>query len=307
VEVRDHKPILITGSSGRIGRSLTRALVDAGADVWRLQRTQCGESNALTAVDLLDSAATAESLKGLASHVSVIHLAAIAHGQAPPFGHTRCSVNVRMMENLLAALGNSVEHFIFFSSVAVYGVNSLDGAVSIDAPVRPVNDYGLGKQRCEELLWNSSLPNIDVLRVAPVFDPTGLQEVRKRVFFPGLPVRFRLYPAPLHSLCSMRRIVTHVMHLLRRGPAGRRLHHLVDLEPYSQSHLCDLFDGFVVILPVCLARPLLWMSLLLPEPFGTLLCSSYSKLFRSSIYLPTPPDGVPIEDRARQNRTQPRA
>jgi nucleoside-diphosphate-sugar epimerase len=280
--------ILITGSSGFIGRAISRQLLAAGAAVVGVDRQAVGVVPTV-GVDLLDADQTCRVVRDLAPFSAVIHLAAVAHGQRLPKPLTCFSANTQITESLLAALDGLQPHFIFSSSVAVYGEDLRTGPVSIRADLRPSTEYGESKKACEERLLASSLRDVDILRLAPVFDSVNLRDVRKRVFLPGTGVRVCLIPSPDYSLCHLETVTRKVVQLVQGGPGGRRLHQVVDPTPYHQRELLSWFSGPIFPLPVALTRPLYWLVRLLPGRKAYALRCLYWKFFNPGLYVPTPP------------------
>lgn len=80
--------------------------------------------------------------------------------------------NVKGMKNTLTAMEkNGIKRLIFFSSVAVYGLNKDNPSES--HPADPFNHYGKSKWEAEEVLqdWHSSHPdwNINIIRPTVIF------------------------------------------------------------------------------------------------------------------------------------------
>ena len=275
--------VLVTGAEGFIGRALVQALESAGCEVWRVDVTaRCSER--AVAVNLLDAAATNAALGRIPPCAAVVHLAALAHGQAPPAGETCFSTNCKITENLIAAVADWKAQFVFFSSIAVYGEDGREGPVPPLAPLRPATEYGHSKQVCEERILAQPWPNIDIVRLAPVFTRERLTDVRKRVFLPALPFRWRMSPSPEHSLCSLETVVQAVVTRVRRGPRGRTLANIGDPKPYLQTDLLTWFTGPVLPLPLAPTRLGYLLFRLVPGGLGYKLRSLYWKLFRSNTY-----------------------
>lgn len=275
--------ILVTGSEGFIGRALTQTLTEAGHDVWGLDVAVRPETRRL-AVDLLDAAATAAAVARIPPCGVVIHLAALAHGQAPPVGETCFTVNTRTTANLLQALTATVPRLILFSSIAVYGEDGHRDPVKPGDALRPATAYGASKQACEEQALASPLPHVEILRLAPVFTAERLHDVKKRVFLPGLPFRWRFLPPPSYSLCHLDTVLSTVRARVGRGPRGRSVQNVADAQPYSQHALVEWFAGPVLPLPVGLTRPGYAALRLLPGHLGHGLRSLYWKLLCSNTY-----------------------
>jgi nucleoside-diphosphate-sugar epimerase len=292
--------ILVTGSEGFIGRALMQALADAGLDVWGLDVAVKSGARRV-AVDLLDAEATQAAVGRIPRCDVVVHLAALAHGQAPPAGETCFSVNTRTTANLLQAIAQTTPRLILFSSIAVYGEDGRRDPVRPTDALRPATAYGASKQASEEQALASALPHVEILRLAPVFTPERLYDVKKRVFLPGLPFRCRFLPPPSYSLCHLDTVVATVRERVVRGPRGRTVQNVADARPYSQHTLVDWFTGVVLPLPVGLTRPGYAALRLLPGRLGHGLRSLYWKLLCSNTYaleevsLPPGPAPEPAE------------
>ncbi len=113
------KTVVVTGALGFLGKPLRRELLKNGFRVIGID--QKGEQDGtVVGIDLL--AATArEALRQLPRPDSVVHLAALAHNQRPLPGQTCLGVNTRMAGVVIEALCDKATHFVFASSVAVYG------------------------------------------------------------------------------------------------------------------------------------------------------------------------------------------
>jgi len=139
--------ILITGSSGLVGRALRRALEAQGRDVRGLDLRAAGVERG----DVRDRDRVGAALEGV---VGIVHLAAVsrvAWGERDP---DACwSTNVDGLQNLLGCAQRCADQpwVIFSSSREVYGQpDTLP--VSEDAPLRPVNIYGRSKVAGEQLV-----------------------------------------------------------------------------------------------------------------------------------------------------------
>lgn len=153
--------ILITGSSGLVGRALCRDLAAQGVDVicFDIAASDC---------DYGDITNVAHVRRAIKSCDGVIHLGAVSRvimGERDP---ERCwSVNVGGLQNLLEAITEQATDkqvhngqarttpfrpwLVFASSREVYGQQA-NLPVSEDAPLRPVNIYGRSKVACEQMV-----------------------------------------------------------------------------------------------------------------------------------------------------------
>lgn len=148
--------VLVTGGSGRLGRSVLSILADRGHQVTSVDiapTTPPAGVSALTA-DLLDSTALQEAFAHAAPE-AVIHLAGIAVPFARPDVET-LQVNTGLAWAVLAA---AIEHrahsAVAASSPTVYGYNTpswVPDYLPLDEehPTRPWHAYGLSKAIIEQ-------------------------------------------------------------------------------------------------------------------------------------------------------------
>jgi dihydroflavonol-4-reductase len=156
--------VVVTGATGRLGRSVCEAFHHAGYRVAAVTRrhTACLDvDEVLTASDL-------EHISAPASRPSaVVHLAAETANEANMF-----DVNVKGSKAMLDwAVTHRVEQFIYMSSVGVYGPNCR-GVVTPARERRPGNIYERTKMAAEELVLqmgsSRALP-VTVLQPSNVF------------------------------------------------------------------------------------------------------------------------------------------
>lgn len=146
--------VVITGGSGFLGRALRRLLGEK-PEVILVDLVPPGEDDELPRAlyreaDLLDPRSLANALQGLdPSHV--FHLAGLMphlSGGKPASLQDLMAVNALGTANLLSALRGAGQDpaFLVSGSAAEYGTVPREGnPVGEDAPLRPVNDYGVSK------------------------------------------------------------------------------------------------------------------------------------------------------------------
>ena len=149
---------LVTGGSGRLGRSVVEVLAAAGHDVVSVDRTPHeGGPARHVSCDLSDAAATASCFEEVRPD-AVVHLAAIA----VPFGRpdpelfaTNTGLAFSVLEASLAA---GVGSLLVASSPTVIGYGAPEGwepaYLPIDErhPLAPWNGYALSKQAVENIV-----------------------------------------------------------------------------------------------------------------------------------------------------------
>ncbi|MCZ8133127.1 MAG: UDP-glucose 4-epimerase GalE [Steroidobacteraceae bacterium] len=155
------KGILVTGGAGYIGSHVVRQLGEAGERVVTLDNLSRGFRQAVTHGELVigDTGDRALVLDVLRRHEidTVMHFAAftiVPESVAEPlkyYANNTCSTR-SLLECCVEA---GVEHFVFSSTAAVYGMPA-GGVAAEDSPTVPINPYGTSKLMSETMLRDVS-------------------------------------------------------------------------------------------------------------------------------------------------------
>jgi UDP-glucose 4-epimerase len=95
----------------------------------------------------------------------IIHLSALVHQMGGANSEEYEKINVEQTIRLAEkAKTSGVEHFVFMSSIAVYGIEF--GLIKIDSECRPITEYAKTKLRAEKLLESFS-DNLKISIVRP--------------------------------------------------------------------------------------------------------------------------------------------
>lgn len=164
---RRNAAILITGAGGEVGHGLITALYAAGRhqvvaiDIRELAQPQRDQCQATYVGDICDRALL-ERLLAMYEITEIYHLAALLSTRGEFTPETAHEVNVNGTLSLLKLAAEQARshgqrvRFIFPSSIAVYGMPSLEakaqaGAVREQQYCEPITMYGCNKLYCEHL------------------------------------------------------------------------------------------------------------------------------------------------------------
>lgn len=148
------KKILITGVNSYIGVNVGRYLSSFGN---------------LYTVDELDVKGEGWKTFNFSSYDAVFHVAGIAHVKetkenAHLYYEINCDLAVKIAQK---AKEEGVSHFVFMSSMSVYGLESSKDLINSNTPTLPKTNYGKGKLKAEKLLSELSSDNFAVTLVRP--------------------------------------------------------------------------------------------------------------------------------------------
>ena len=248
--------ILITGSSGFIGKNLVYILSRSGYTITSVSRSMSNQEHSFS-IDLTSLKETYKFINNINKVDAIIHCAAIAHGQNPPKGFTISKFNSLILNNLISAFKEKQPHWIFLSSISVYGKTDSEIPIQLTKTPIPSNDYGYGKLNDENTLI-SKCTNLDILRLMPVYDKDNLEDIKKRVYIPKTNLRFKLLPSPKYSLCHISQVSGAILNCLKKSD-GKKIHHIADEEPTSQNLLANQFSGLCIVIPQFFFKILLFV------------------------------------------------
>ncbi len=174
--------ILVTGGSGKLGRSVMRRLVDDGHEVLNLDRA--GErSHSLVVVDLTDYGQVVDAVLGIddrhAGVDAIVHLAAIPAPGILPDSATFRNNMLSTYNVFQAARRAGIKKIVYASSETVLGlpfdIEPPYIPVDEEYPARPESTYSLVKHLEEQMAiqltrWDPEL-SITGLRFSNVMDP----------------------------------------------------------------------------------------------------------------------------------------
>ncbi len=237
--------VVVTGGTGFIGSHLVERLSSNGARV--VVPVRKGRRTALPSdspaefvpMDHDEIGRRGDLLKGVDV---VVHLAAVRGSGWSIDDRQIYDINVRLTGDLVkAAASQDVSHFIYVSSVSVYGHPS-GGPINEDYPRSPVTRYGASKCEAEQLVTETSESRrLPVTIVRPVItygprDTWGMVTKLTRLIHSG---RFALVGSGENRihLIYIDDLIDGLMLAISHPPAGTRTYILASDQPVSVNQL----------------------------------------------------------------------
>jgi len=155
-------PVLVTGAGGSIGSALTARLLDLGARVTGLARSEeslirIPEGAHRVLGSITERATLAHAMTGVDT---VFHCAAHKHVGICEANPTEAYYNnvFGMMQTLNSARAAGVQQFVLLSTDKAY---------------KPTSVYGRTKRECEELMFHAEFANPKIVRLCNVLGSSG--------------------------------------------------------------------------------------------------------------------------------------
>lgn len=248
------KTVLITGASGFIGSALCKALIKQYRVIAIDNRSVFLSCNHYIPVqsDILDDAMITNTCDTYRPDI-VIHCAGIAHQKILNRKNKRVFDLVNHIATgklaKAAALSNPDLHFIFLSSVSVYGENQNKKIISETDACFPKSPYAQSKLDAEnrliEMYQASIIRKMDILRLAPVYDQKGRSNLEKRVLSPKKICYLRYGTGNQRmSALAKKNLVEFMEFILNEMTTGQfcRVMNICDNNPYTFNDIIDVFQ-----------------------------------------------------------------
>jgi nucleoside-diphosphate-sugar epimerase len=188
---KDLKKILITGISGFIGEVLLDKFLKKYSVIGIDNNVQHGIQNVLLNHSDITDYEEISKFVNIHKPDIIIHCAGIAHQKIGDINSNEYfHVNSNATEKLanIAIQTNPDVHFIFLSSISVYGEGKFQDSVTENALCNPSSDYAASKLDAEKRLValydSGKLKKLDIFRLAPVYDSEWSLNLDRRVFVP---------------------------------------------------------------------------------------------------------------------------
>jgi len=242
--------VLVTGGAGYIGSHAVLALADAGWTVTVVDNLVTGLRRAIdrrahfVEADVADHDTVGRVIaeRGIGAILHFAGSVLVPESVIAPLAYFRN--NTAATQSLLeAAVAGGVRHFIFSSTAAVYGIPDRL-PVAEDAPLRPINPYGLSKLMTE-----------GVLACVAAAHPINYGALRY----------FNVAGADPHGRAGQSGIgASHLIKIAAEAACGRRGHVSIFGSDYATAdgtgvrdyiHVSDLADAHVHALEALIACP----------------------------------------------------
>ncbi len=237
------KIAVVTGSGGRIGRSLSRALIRGGYEVRAISREKEFVKTMPAGVipyvgDLADKKVLNEACKGADV---MFHLAAVVSEYKSPVQELM-DINVKGTTNVLEACRqHSIGDIIFTSSIDVYG-RDRKGLITEDTELQPTDKYGYSKMLAEkEIIEYGDKIDYTILRIATVYGP-GFEESYFKVFKAIKEGKAYIIGAGRNhlSMIHIEDVIDGLIMAYERKKGGKSIYNLSDGVKYTQEGLFDM-------------------------------------------------------------------
>lgn len=258
--------ILVTGSTGFVGRHLVRRLLTSDFElVLPVRNTERCPIAFRTSprVQLIPCDGWGRSAKEALRGVSgVVHLAGLAHVRNPRAAALFEDANVRLTSSLVDEVkkAENVSLFVHMSSLAAITGNASDKTVDDYTPARPTTDYGLSKLRAEACVAELSNHGVAAISLRPPLivgsGAKGNWALLLKLATTGVPLPF----GSVHnrrSLVSVQTVAEAIDHLCstKPSPATSGSYCLTDSEPLSLKNMLSELRAGVGMRPRLLPVP----------------------------------------------------
>jgi len=295
--------VLITGITGFVGKALVTELLRAYRVVGTYHdRAPADNEQALYEylhMDIENEREVSSVCSDIRADV-VIHAAAVTERSAIPAASRRYQeINGDGTACLarLAGTANPRVHFIYLSSVDVYGDMPGTMPVGEDHTCTPTTEYGKSKYRGEReilsLYHEGLLQSATICRLAPLYDRGDIRVFRRRVMAPAGNIFLRYGSGgQMFSALALPNLVAFISYLLHSGnTAGFETYNVCDDRPYRFHGVCDVLrrsqnagDAYCLPVPAGLVYAGVVLAGLMWPRRKRWLRSSYRKLYSDRVF-----------------------
>lgn len=297
--------IVVTGASGFIGRALCVKLKKTNSITAICNQCVNCANDEITWVnsDVSDHVAIKKICVSHKPEI-MVHCAGIAHQKIGSIDSNEYfRINGLATEKLAKAAiaANPDVHFIFLSSISVYGEDNIQDSVSEENKCNPSSDYAYSKldaeKRLIKLYDSGELKKFDILRLAPVYDSEWSLNLDRRVFAPKKMAYIKFGSGEQEiSAVSRQNLVDFIDFRLKQennstGESFCNIFNICDERPYRFEEMIRVFkqskyhpDRIIVRVPLSLVWIATRLAGLILKNKRQWLYSCYDKLAYSLVF-----------------------
>lgn len=226
--------ILITGVNGFIGSNIYNGLKDNHEILGISKSKRSNKCDNYICCDLTDKENLEEVISEHRDIDVIVHCAALAHNKGNDLSKERfMKVNYEVTKYLVDISNEylKLKHFIFLSTISVYG-EKMDKDVYIESDeCYPKSPYAVAKKKSEEYIENNCKSPYYILRLAPVYSEDFMLNIQRRTALKGFNYIVGKGNNKL-SLCNIRNIVVVVNSIIENSVTKNEIYNISDDKTY---------------------------------------------------------------------------
>ncbi|MEG0051010.1 MAG: NAD-dependent epimerase/dehydratase family protein [Terrisporobacter sp.] len=234
--------VLITGVNGFIGSNIYNGLQDKHNILGISQSISSKVCDQYIHCDLTDKKKLEEVIKAHSDVDVIVHCAALAHNKGNDLSKERfMKVNYEVTKYLVDLSNEYLElkHFIFLSTISVYG-ERIDKDVYIESDeCYPKSPYAVAKKMSEEYIQGNCKSPYYMLRLAPVYSDEFRLNIQRRTEMKGFNYIVGNGSNKL-SLCNVKNIVCAVDKMIDGCVKENEIYNISDEKVYSFRDMLDI-------------------------------------------------------------------
>lgn len=231
--------ILLTGVNGFIGSNIYNELKDKHNVVGISQSKSSNICDQYICCDLTDKEKLEEVIKEHKDIDAIVHCAALAHNKGNDLSKERfMKVNYEVTKYLVDLSNKylSLTHFIFLSTISVYG-ERMDKDIYVESDeCYPKSPYAVAKKKSEEYIEANCKASYYMLRLAPVYSDEFRLNIKRRTEMKGFNYIVGNGSYKL-SLCNIKNIISVIIAIMNYELVSNNIYNLSDEEEYTFDEL----------------------------------------------------------------------
>lgn len=233
--------ILITGVNGFIGSNIYNGLKDNHEILGISQSKKSNKCDNYICCDLTDKETLEKIIKDHKDIDVIVHCAALAHNKGNDLSKERfMKVNYEVTKYLVD-LSNEylkLKHFIFLSTISVYGEKMGKDVYIESDECYPKSPYAVAKKNSEEYIEGNCRSSYYILRLAPVYSDEFRLNIQRRTEIKGFNYIVGNGNNKL-SLCNVKNIVRVADEIIYGNIYENEIYNISDEKIYSFKDMLE--------------------------------------------------------------------